>query len=157
MELKMMSRKDRKPICINCEFGYPIELIPDMKELEYRCPLCGYAISFKDWNNLEERPYLEKYFGAKAGIPTEHRLRAVRLLHDITSGRHGTMEIHAEGSLAAQQMMNFFAADWDLYKASAKKRAGIPGWEKHEYFGKLPDYGDLVESKMPPVDESYDV
>ena len=114
-------------------------------------------ISFKDWNNLEERPYLEKYFGAKAGVPTEHRLRAVRLLHDITSGRRGTMEIHAEGSLAAQQMMNFFAADWELYKASAKKRAGIPGWEKHKYFGKLPNYGDLVESKMPPVDESYDV
>lgn len=44
-----MSKKDRKPICLHCEFGYPIELVADMKELEYRCPLCGYTISFKDW------------------------------------------------------------------------------------------------------------
>lgn len=84
-------------------------------------------ICYKDWMNPEERPLIEKYLGGKAGIPTEHRLRAIRLLHDITGGRHVTHNIHAEGSLAAQEMMFYFSADFDMYKAWAKRAAGIPG------------------------------
>ena len=34
-------------------------------------------ISYKDWMNPEERPYIEKYLSAKDGIPTEHRLRLI--------------------------------------------------------------------------------
>jgi len=114
-------------------------------------------ISYRDWNNPEERPYLEKYLGGKAGIPTEHRLRAIRLLLDITSGRHVTHQIHAEGSLAAQQMMFYANADWDMYKVAAKREAGIPGWEKDPKFGAIPDYSSLLASKMPPVDTSYNI
>jgi 4-hydroxybutyryl-CoA dehydratase/vinylacetyl-CoA-Delta-isomerase len=114
-------------------------------------------ISFRDWNNPEERPYLEKYLGAKDGIPTEHRLRAIRLLHDITSGRHVSHQIHAEGSLAAQQMMFYATGEWDMYKAAAMREAGIPGWEADPKFGSIPDYTTLIESKMPPVDNSYNI
>lgn len=114
-------------------------------------------ISYRDWSNPEERPLIEKYLGGKAGIPTEHRLRAIRLLTDITSGRHDTHQIHAEGSLAAQQMMLYIDADWEMYKAVAKRVAGIPGWEKDSYIGSLPDYTSQIEAKMPPVDTSYKI
>jgi len=114
-------------------------------------------VSFKDWNNPEERPYLEKYLGGKAGIPTEHRLRAIRLVQDITSGRHNSHQIHAEGSLAAQQMMFYANADWEMYKAAAKRETGIPGWEEHPKFGAIPDYSSLLAAKMPPVDTSYKI
>ena len=49
MEIMIMTQRTRKPVCIRCEFGYPVELIPDMKNKKYVCPLCGYTISFKDW------------------------------------------------------------------------------------------------------------
>jgi len=111
-------------------------------------------ISYKDWMNPEERPYLEKYLGGKAGIPTEHRLRAIRLLLDLTDGRHVSHNIHAEGSLAAQQMMFYANADWQMYKASAKRAAGVPGWEKAPQFASLKDYSALAAKEMPPVDTS---
>jgi len=113
--------------------------------------------TYRDWNNPEERPLLEKYLGGKAGIPTEYRLRAIRLARDITGWQHGSHTIHAEGSLAAQQMMFYYDADWEMYKAAAKRATGIPGWEKEPHFGSLKDYVSLVQSKMPPVDTSYNL
>lgn len=44
-----MTVKKRLPICLRCEFGYPIELIPDYISQEYVCPCCGHRILFKDW------------------------------------------------------------------------------------------------------------
>ena len=114
-------------------------------------------ISYRDWMNPEERPYIEKYLSGKAGIPTEHRLRAIRLVHDITSGRHHSHQIHAEGSLAAQQMMFYANADWEMYTAAAKREAGISGWETHSKFGAIPDSSSLLASKMPPIDTSYNL
>jgi len=114
-------------------------------------------ISYRDWMNPEERPYLEKYLSAKAGIPTEHRLKLIRLIGDITSGRHDTLEIHAEGSLQAQQMMFYRTADWDMYKAIAKKEINIPGWEQHPLTAAIKDYSDVLKAKMPPIDTSYNL
>ena len=48
--------------------------------------------------------------------------------------------IHTEGSLAAQKMAIFAAADWDRYKAIAKRIAGIPGWKDHPDLNELPDW-----------------
>ena len=112
-------------------------------------------ISYKDWMNPETRPYLEKYLSAKDGIPTEHRLRLIMLLADITGGRHDTHQIHAEGSLQAQQMMFYREADWEMYKELAKREAGIPGWEQHPLAGSVKDYTDVLAKIMPPVDNSY--
>ena len=83
---------------------------------------------------------LEKYLAGKAGIPTEDRLRAIRLLKDITGWQMGGTEIHAEGSLAAQKMALYSNADWERYKAAAKRAADIPGWQEHPYFGSLPEF-----------------
>jgi 4-hydroxybutyryl-CoA dehydratase/vinylacetyl-CoA-Delta-isomerase len=114
-------------------------------------------IQYRDWMNPEERPLLEKYLGGKAGIPTENRLRAIRYVKDITGWQHGSHNIHAEGSLAAQMKMFYFDADWDLYKARAKRSAGIPGWDEHPAVAGARDLGALAEEKMPPVDTSYNL
>jgi 4-hydroxybutyryl-CoA dehydratase/vinylacetyl-CoA-Delta-isomerase len=114
-------------------------------------------ICYRDWMNPETQPLIDKYLGGKAGIPTEHRLRAVRLLHDITGGRHVTHNIHAEGSLAAQEMMFYFNADFDMYKAWAKRASGIPGWEEHLERRDTRDFSDILAEKMPPADTSYNV
>jgi hypothetical protein len=48
--------------------------------------------------------------------------------------------IHTEGSLAAQKMAIYAAADWEKYKAIAKRILNIPGWEKHPATKDLPPY-----------------
>jgi 4-hydroxybutyryl-CoA dehydratase/vinylacetyl-CoA-Delta-isomerase len=98
------------------------------------------AFNYKDWNNPEERPYIEKYLAGKDGIPTEHRLRAVRLAKDLIGHGMDGAWIHTEGSLAAQKMAMFAAADWKKYKAIVKRIAQIPGWREHEDLKDLPDW-----------------
>lgn len=102
--------------------------------------LAADTFSYKDWMNPEERPYLEKYLAGKAGIPTEHRLRLLRLVKDMVSGRGSAAVIHTEGSLAAQKMALYAYGDWPRYKALAKRLAGIPGWKEHPALKDLPDY-----------------
>lgn len=49
MGMKLVTKRIRKPVCLRCEFGYPVELVPDMKNKKYVCPLCGYTITFANW------------------------------------------------------------------------------------------------------------
>lgn len=114
-------------------------------------------IAYRDWVNPDEHEYIEKYLAGKAGIPTEDRLKAIRFLHDITGGRHMSHQIHAEGSLAAQKMMFYANAEWDFYKAVAKRSANIPGWDKEPHQADLKDFRQLASNKMPPVDENYKI
>ncbi len=114
-------------------------------------------IAYLDWMNPDEQKYIDKYLAGKAGIPTEHRLKTIRLVHDITGGRHLTHQIHAEGSLAAQKMMFYANADWDMYKATAMRTANIPGWEKEPSQAKAIDLRDIAKSKMPPMDRGYKI
>jgi 4-hydroxybutyryl-CoA dehydratase/vinylacetyl-CoA-Delta-isomerase len=111
--------------------------------------------TYHDWNNPETRPLLEKYLGGRAGTPTEHRIRAVRLLKDLTNLHFQIGSIHGEGSLAAQRMFVNAGADWGKYKAAAKRAAGIPGWEEDPTYGTLPDYPSCISSMMQPADMSY--
>jgi 4-hydroxybutyryl-CoA dehydratase/vinylacetyl-CoA-Delta-isomerase len=111
--------------------------------------------TYSDWQNPETRPWLEKYLGGKAGIPTEHRLRAIRLLKDHTNLHSQIGSIHGEGSLAAQRMFVYAGAEWGRYKAAAKRAANIPGWEEDPTYGQLPDYPSCVSSKLQPADMSY--
>jgi len=102
--------------------------------------IASTVFSYKDWMNPEERPFIEKYLAGKDGIPTEHRLRAVRLAKDMIGHGHDGAFIHTEGSLAAQKMAMYAAADWDKWKAIAKRIAGIPGWNEHPSLKDLPDW-----------------
>ncbi|MFH1032406.1 MAG: 4-hydroxyphenylacetate 3-hydroxylase N-terminal domain-containing protein [Chloroflexota bacterium] len=98
------------------------------------------VFNYKDWNNPEERPYIEKYLAGKDGIPTEDRLKAVRMVKDLIGHGHDATTIHAEGSLAAQIMSMYAYADWEKYKSIAKRVAGIKGWEKHPFLKELPPW-----------------
>lgn len=88
----------------------------------------------------EERPFIEKYLAGKDGVPTEHRLRAIRMVKDLIGHGRDAAIIHTEGSLATQKTAIYAAADWDKYKAIAKRIARIPGWEKHPALKDMPSY-----------------
>lgn len=111
--------------------------------------------TYRDWMNPETRPWLEKYLGGKASIPTEYRLRAVRLFKDLIHPHFQVGSIHGEGSLSAQRMFLYQGAHWEKYKAAAKKAAGIPGWEGETTYGSLPDYPSCILNKLQPIDTSY--
>jgi 4-hydroxybutyryl-CoA dehydratase/vinylacetyl-CoA-Delta-isomerase len=96
--------------------------------------------SAKDYFNPETHALMEKYFGGKDGIPTEHRLRAVKLVKDLTSSYEDVLTIHAEGSLAAQKLSIFSLADFDRYKAAAKRAARINDGTQHEIYSRLPEF-----------------
>ena len=109
--------------------------------------------TFRDWNNPEIRPYLEKYLGAKDGISTEDRLRVMRLVKDMTCNFYQIDTIHGEGSMAAQEMFLYGSADWKKLKAAARRAAHVDGWQGDPVYGRLLSVREQV--RMPEVDESY--
>ena len=111
--------------------------------------------AYKDWKNPEIQPFIEKYLAGKAGVPTADRIRASRLVKDMTGGYWQTANIHGEGSLAAQKMFLYFSADWGKYKAAAKRTAHIEGWQSDPTYGTLPHPDTSVSPKLPPIDTSY--
>ena len=108
--------------------------------------------TYRDWHNPEIQPYIEKYLSAKDGVPTEDRLRVMRLIKDMTGNFWQIDTIHGEGSMAAQQMFLYGSADWETLKAAAKRAAHIDGWQNNPIYGKMLS-PELVS--MPAADESY--
>jgi 4-hydroxybutyryl-CoA dehydratase/vinylacetyl-CoA-Delta-isomerase len=102
--------------------------------------LAANTPSSKDFLNPETRPLMEKYFGGKAGVATENRLRAMHLVKDLTSSWKTAATINAEGSLATQRLSVYAQADWERYKAAAKRAARIMDKTEHPLFSKLPRF-----------------
>jgi len=96
--------------------------------------------SSKDYFNPETRSLLDKYLGGKAGVPTEDRLRMVKLVRDLTSCYEDVLTIHAEGSLEAQKLSILALADFDRYKAAAKRAARIADSKGHPAYVQLPEF-----------------
>ena len=96
--------------------------------------------SSKDFFNPETHDMIEKYLGGKDGIPTEHRLRLIKLIKDLTSSYEDVLTLHAEGSLAAQRLSIYTLADFERYKAAAKRAARIKDGTEHPLFSQLPDF-----------------
>jgi 4-hydroxybutyryl-CoA dehydratase/vinylacetyl-CoA-Delta-isomerase len=111
------------------------------------------APAYRDWKNPEIQPFIDKYLAAKDGVPTEDRLRIMRLIKDITGNHWQVDTIHGEGSMAAQEMFLYTSADWKKFQSAAKRAVEIDGWQDDRTYGKLPLQKDFV--KMPAVDESY--
>jgi 4-hydroxybutyryl-CoA dehydratase/vinylacetyl-CoA-Delta-isomerase len=62
------------------------------------------APTYKDYQLPELHDAIDKYLGAKAGTPTENRLRILDLTRRITGADRETIALHGEGSLQAQRM-----------------------------------------------------
>jgi 4-hydroxybutyryl-CoA dehydratase/vinylacetyl-CoA-Delta-isomerase len=98
------------------------------------------APSYNDYVNPETHDFMEKYFGGNAAVPTEHRLRMVKLIRDLTSCYEDVLTIHAEGSLEAQKLSILQLADFDRYRAAAMRAAGIAPAKLHPLFAELPKF-----------------
>ena len=73
-------------------------------------------------------------------MTTENRIKAIKLVKDLSSVFHAVTTIHAEGSLAAQRMSVFVLGDFDRYKAAAKRAARISDGSAHPVFESLPEF-----------------
>ena len=86
--------------------------------------------SEQDLRHPEIGHYVEKYFRGVASVPTEHRLRIMRLIENITLGTaavgYRTESMHGAGSPQAQRVMIARQSNLEQKKELAKALAGIP-------------------------------
>ncbi|MBW2146523.1 MAG: 4-hydroxybutyryl-CoA dehydratase [Deltaproteobacteria bacterium] len=96
--------------------------------------ICGGIIatmpSEKDYRHPEIGPLLTKYLAGVSGIPTEHRMRIIRLIERMTCGRTLLVCMHGAGSPAAQKLMIGRYTDLEEKERLAKEITGIPVDEK---------------------------
>lgn len=85
--------------------------------------------SEQDFRNEKIGPYIEKYFKGDAKIPTENRMRILRLIENITLGTaavgYRTESMHGAGSPQAQRIMISRQGNIERKKELAKKLAKI--------------------------------
>lgn len=85
--------------------------------------------SVEDWRSEATGPYLRKYLGGKKGTQTEHRLRMLNLISDLTASDFGgyqeVLAVHAEGSLEAEKIQTYREYDFGTAAAYARELAGI--------------------------------
>jgi 4-hydroxybutyryl-CoA dehydratase/vinylacetyl-CoA-Delta-isomerase len=82
-----------------------------------------------DWRNPELRPYIDKYLRGVDSVPTEARMRILRLIENLTLGTaavgYRTESLHGAGSPQAQRIMISRQGNLDGKKKLAKTIAGI--------------------------------
>ena len=96
--------------------------------------LAGGAVvtlpSEHDLHHPEVGPLLDKYLRGRADVPTEHRVRALRLIENMTLGRNAvgylTESLHGAGSPQAQRVVIQRQVDLEARRALARRLAGIP-------------------------------
>lgn len=85
--------------------------------------------SEKDFKHPVLGPICEKYFSGVEGVPTEHRMRVLRLVENLTLGTaavgYRTESMHGAGSPQAQRIMIARQGNLEHKKALAKNIAGI--------------------------------
>lgn len=85
--------------------------------------------SEKDFRHPEIGKYIEKYFRGREDIPTEERMRVIRLIENITLGTaavgYRTESMHGAGSPQTQRVMISRQADLESKKKLAAIIAGI--------------------------------
>jgi len=95
--------------------------------------LAGGAVvtmpSEADFASEETGPLLDKYFRGRAGVPTEWRVRVLRLIENMTLGRNAvgylTESLHGAGSPQAQRVQIARQMDVEAKKDFARRLAGI--------------------------------
>jgi 4-hydroxybutyryl-CoA dehydratase / vinylacetyl-CoA-Delta-isomerase len=85
--------------------------------------------SERDLKHPEIGKYVEKYLRGTASTPTEHRMRILRLIENITLGAaavgYRTESMHGAGSPQAQRIMISRQGSLEDKKALAKALVGI--------------------------------
>ncbi|MDD5207126.1 MAG: 4-hydroxyphenylacetate 3-hydroxylase family protein [Desulfobacterales bacterium] len=85
--------------------------------------------SEKDLRSPKTGILIEKYLGAKSDVPTEHRLRILRLIENLTIGAAAvgylTESMHGAGSPQAQRIMVSRMVDMREKQRAAKRLCGI--------------------------------
>ena len=85
--------------------------------------------SERDLRSEEVGPILAKYLKGRADVPTENRIRILRLIENMTLGRNSvgylTESLHGAGSPQAQRIQIARQMDIDSKKRLAKRLAGI--------------------------------
>jgi 4-hydroxybutyryl-CoA dehydratase / vinylacetyl-CoA-Delta-isomerase len=87
--------------------------------------------SEQDFRSPEVGKWMEKYFNACTDVPTENRLRILRLIENMTLGTAAvgylTESIHGAGSPQAQRIMISRRVNMEEKKKAAKRLCGIDG------------------------------
>ncbi|MDD5017802.1 MAG: 4-hydroxyphenylacetate 3-hydroxylase family protein [Eubacteriales bacterium] len=85
--------------------------------------------SEKDFKDEKLGRYMDKYFKGVEGVPTEHRMRILRLIENMTLGMaavgYRTESLHGAGSPQAQRIMIARQGNLEMKKELAKYIAGI--------------------------------
>ncbi len=85
--------------------------------------------SEKDWRHPELGQMLDKYLKGRADVPTEHRMRILRLIENMTLGRNAvgylTESLHGAGSPQAQRIQIYRHMQIAFKQQLAKRLAGI--------------------------------
>jgi 4-hydroxybutyryl-CoA dehydratase/vinylacetyl-CoA-Delta-isomerase len=85
--------------------------------------------SEQDFNHEEAGPILEKYLRGVSSVPTETRVRMLRLIENMTLGRNAvgylTESMHGAGSPQAQRIQIQRQMDVEKKKWYARRLAGI--------------------------------
>ena len=91
--------------------------------------LVSTMASEKDYRSPVTGKYLEKYYQGREGVPTEHRVRAFKLMEDLTASEfagwyHG-MCISGGGSSLSFKGLLAMEYDFERCKSKAKRATGI--------------------------------
>jgi 4-hydroxybutyryl-CoA dehydratase/vinylacetyl-CoA-Delta-isomerase len=85
--------------------------------------------SEQDFKSPETGPLLDKYLKGRADVPTENRIRMLRLIENMTLGRNSvgylTESLHGAGSPQAQRIQIARQMDVESKMKMAKRLAGI--------------------------------
>ena len=100
--------------------------------------------SERDFRSEEVGHLLEKYLKGRADVSTEHRMRILRLIENMTLGRNAvgylTESMHGAGSPQAQRIQIGRQMQLDFKKQLAKELAGIEERKREQLSTEISDY-----------------
>ncbi len=104
--------------------------------------------SEKDFAAPETGELLRKYLQGRADVPTENRMKILRLIENMTLGRNAvgylTESMHGAGSPQAQRIQIARQMQIEFKKRLAKALAGIEENEQKEVFDEISTYFERV-------------
>ncbi|HEX8736803.1 MAG TPA: 4-hydroxyphenylacetate 3-hydroxylase N-terminal domain-containing protein [Pyrinomonadaceae bacterium] len=109
--------------------------------------------SERDFRSEEVGHLLEKYLKGRADVSTEHRMRILRLIENMTLGRNAvgylTESMHGAGSPQAQRIQIARQMQIEFKKQLAKELAGIEDRKREQLTTEISDYfGKVFDTEV---------